>query len=91
MRISIDLLSRMTNTGPIKNVLVTAVYEHPLKQIEASSVTFNFHNITQRNAIHQIVDGNKTSIYVIWFPSNTQVFCKIAAPIISDNSQENIE
>ena len=50
----------MTNTGPIKNVFITAVCEHPLKQIDASSVTFNFHNITQRNAIHQIVDGKKS-------------------------------
>ena len=62
--VSFQLVSLFSNTAPVRNVYITPIYEQSLRQIDVSAATFNFHNITERNKILKVLNGNKLSIYV---------------------------
>ena len=61
---SLQLVSLLSNTGPVRNVYITPIYEQSLRQIDVSAAAFNFHNITERNKILKVLNGKKLSIYV---------------------------
>ena len=61
---SLQLVSLFSNTAPVRNVYITPIYEQSLQQKDASAAAFNFHNITEKNKILKILNGNKLSIYV---------------------------
>lgn len=62
--VSLQLVSLLSNTAPVKNVYITPIYDQSLRQIDALAAAFNFHKITEGNKIFKILDGNKSSIYV---------------------------
>lgn len=61
---SLQLVSLLSNTGPVRNVYITPIYEQSLRQIDVSAAAFNFHNITERNKILKVLNGNKLSVII---------------------------
>ena len=62
--VSLQLVSLLSNTAPVRNVYITPICEQSIRQIDVSAAAFNFHNITERNKILKVLNGKKLSIYV---------------------------